>query len=205
MFYIRKARGILYSIRRRSGTLILILAILAGCSGTGDDLLPSGEDQRPTIVDGAIGGRPGNTAPDFALITTVNSNFTLSDYPRGGANEAEAVVLYFTMWCPICSAHMDQIQFEIMPKFAGADVIYLAVDYLSDSVIITRQSQLEAGFSDGDWLAAPDPGQVVTSIFQGTMGTTVVIDPDGIVRLNEDFRTGENLVRILTELTAPTP
>jgi hypothetical protein len=33
----------------------------------------------------------------------------------------------------------------------------------------------------------------------------VVIDPDGIVRLNEDFRTGENLVRILTELTAPTP
>ena len=181
--------------------MFLLLLLLAGCGDTSADLFPSGADKRLPVVSGETGGRPGNISPDFALITTDYQNFTLSDYLRGGASEADAVVLYFTMWCPVCSAHMDYIQFEIMPRFAGSKIVYLAVDYLSGSTALTLISQQEAGFTGGGWLAAADPGQVVTGIYDATMGTTVVIDRDGVVRMNEDFRTGENLLAILKQLT----
>lgn len=187
--------------RQRFGTIFLFLLLISGCGGTTDDLFPSGNDERPPVVNGETGGRPGNIAPDFAVITTDNRNFTLSDYRLGGPQAADAVVLYFTMWCPACSAHMDHIQFDIMPRFAGAKVTYLVVDYLSGSTALTRQSQQESGFTGGGWLAAADPGQVVTGIFSATMGTTVVIDRSGVVRMNEDFRTGANLLAILKELT----
>ncbi len=190
---------------RRLGIIFLLLLLISGCGTTGDDLAPSGADQRPPVVNGEVGGRPGNTSPDFALVTTDNANFTLSDHRQGGPKEADAVVIYFTMWCPVCSAHMDHIQFDIMPRFAGAKITYLAVDYLSGSTALTRQSQQEAGFTGAGWLAAADPGQVVTGIFKGTMGTTVVIDRNGVVRMNEDFRTGENLTAVLKELTGSTP
>lgn len=184
------------------GAACLLLLLLAGCSGTSDDLLPSGEDKRPPVVAGEIGGRPGDTSPDFSLITTTNQNFVLSDHRQNGSQGADAVVIYFTMWCPVCAGHMNHIQFEIMPKFRSAKVVYLAVDYLSGSTAITRQAQADAGFSGGGWLAAADPGQLVTGIYKATMGTTVVIDRNGVVRMNEDFRTGENLLATLKELTA---
>ena len=202
MFYTSQPTRCFRQPGQRFGTILLLLLLtLSGCSGTTDDLFPSGTDKRTQVVAGESGGRPGNTAPNFALITTDNQNFTLSDYRQGGAKAADAVVLYFTMWCPICSAHMDHIQFDIMPKFADAKITYLAVDYLSGSTALTRQSQQESGFSGGKWLAAADPGQVVTNIFTATMGTTVVIDRNGVVRMNEDFRTGENLTATLKELT----
>jgi len=183
-------------------SMLLLLLTLTGCGGTSDDLIPSGQDKRPPVTAGESGGRPGNISPNFALITTDNQTFTLSDYRQGSAKGGDAVVLYFTMWCPVCSAQMDQIQFDIMPKFPTAKITYLAVDYLSGDTAITRQSQQDAGFNGGGWLAAADPGQVVTSIYKATMGTTVVIDKNGLVRMNEDFRTGENLTAILKELTA---
>ncbi|MBU0673075.1 MAG: peroxiredoxin family protein [Proteobacteria bacterium] len=189
----------------RLAIICLILLLLTGCGGTSDDLFPSGTDKRPEVTTGETGGRPGNTAPDFSVVTTDNTVFTLADHLRGNAEEVDGVVLYFTMWCPVCSAHMDHIQFSVMPLFRDKRIIYLAVDYLSDSTDYTRISQQDSGFTGSGWLAAADPGQVITGIFNGTMGTTVVIDRDGIVRLNEDFRTGDNLIAILTDLTTPTP
>jgi peroxiredoxin len=179
---------------------ILLLLLISGCRGTADDLFPSGEDDRSQVAAGEFGGRPGNLSPDFALITTDNGTFTLSEHLAGAAEEADATVLYFTMWCPVCTAHMDLIQFDIMPRFSGAKITYLAVDYLSGSTENTKIAQQDAGFAGGAWRAAADPGQVVTAIYNATMGTTVVIDRDGIVRMNEDLRTGENLVAILNEL-----
>jgi peroxiredoxin len=183
--------------------ILLFLLLVSGCSGgTADDLFPTGEDERSRIAAGELGGRPGNLSPDFSVITTENGTFTLSEHLAGAAEESDATVLYFTMWCPVCAAHMDLIQFDIMPRFSGANITYLAVDYLSGSTVSTGISQQESGFTGGGWLAAADPGQVVTAIYNATMGTTVVINRDGFVRLNEDLRTGENLAAILAELTA---
>jgi hypothetical protein len=36
--------------------------------------------------------------------------------------------------------------------------------------------------------------------FQATMGTTVIIDSTGIVRMNEDYRDGSRLESVLTGL-----
>ncbi|MBU0481560.1 MAG: peroxiredoxin family protein [Proteobacteria bacterium] len=204
MFSINNPRRIIRNQWCRFGVILLFLIFIAGCGGATDDLFPSGDDERPVATD-ETGGLPGNTSPDFALITTDYNTFTLSDYLQGGANEADAVVIYFTMWCPVCSAHMDHIQFQIMPEFTGNRVVYLAIDYLSGSTASTTQAQQDAGFAGGNWLAAADPGQVVTGIFNATMATTVVIDPSGKVRMNEDFRTGENLLQLLRELTAAAP
>ena len=202
MYSIKTPRLIFRRQLCQFGVLLILLITINGCGGATDDLLPSSEDKRPLEITGQIGGMVGNTSPELSLTTTDNVNFTLSDYLLGGVNEAEAVVLYFTMWCPICSAHMDHIQFGIMPEFTSNQIVYLAVDYLSDSTSLTARSQQDAGFNTTKWLATADPDQTLTEIFNGTMATTVVIDPDGKVRMNEDFRTGENLQLILRELTA---
>ncbi|MBU0485422.1 MAG: peroxiredoxin family protein [Proteobacteria bacterium] len=190
-------------IKQRTGFFLLLLTlVIAGCGGgTEDDLFPSDKDKRSEVTVGEVGGSPGNLAPDFSVTTTDNEVFILADHLRGMAEESEATVIYFTMWCPVCAVHMDLIQFEVMARFSEQSINYLAVDYLSGSLDNTRSAQQESGFANSGFLVAADPGQVMTGIFNGTMGTTVVIDKDGVVRMNEDFRTGENLIAILDELT----
>jgi hypothetical protein len=45
-----------------------------------------------------------------------------------------------------------------------------------------------------------DTAQTVLGLYNGTMGTTVVIDHDGIVRMNEDYKNGAKLASILADL-----
>jgi hypothetical protein len=45
-----------------------------------------------------------------------------------------------------------------------------------------------------------DTGQAVLSLYGATMGTTVVIDAGGVVRMNEDFKTGSELQAVLNAL-----
>lgn len=50
------------------------------------------------ITSGTIGPYVGQIAPDFSLFDTLNIVHSMLDE----LVSADAIVLYFTMWCPVC-------------------------------------------------------------------------------------------------------
>lgn len=167
----------------------------------GDDLLPSDSDERAAVVFGSVGHLPGQVVADFTLIDTRGTPFTLSEQLTGGATPADAVVLYFTMWCPICLSHSDHILNTVMPQFTGrGDVRYMLVDYVSGSVALSRASEWANGYGGSPFTVLADVDQALLNQFDAAMGSTVVIGPDGSVLMNEDYRTGSNLTLMLEAL-----
>lgn len=181
------------SVKKASRFMLLamlpILVSAAGCNGVGEDLSPSGTDRRPPVEAGTTGPAVGQVAPGFTLQATSGDNVALSAMLAG----RRGVVLYFTMWCPICDAHMSHIRSAVMP--ANPDVAFVAVDYVSGSVADALRSQTENGYTDFTVLV--DPGNPVLSAYAATMGTTVVVDNAGIIRMNEDYGTGSRLQAVL--------
>lgn len=165
-----------------------------------DDLLPSSDDQRSSIVSGTTGYMPGQIAEDFTLKNIFNNDFVLSDHLAGGSDPADVIVLYFTMWCPICTSHTDHIYTNIIPQFANrGTVIYGLVDYVSGSVANTYAVAQANGYITPSFDILVDVDQAVLNQFNGAMGITIVIDSDGTILMNEDFRSGETLVEILDQ------
>jgi len=195
----------MFTTRIRTAAAIVVLLLVAACGPMMDDLDPSGKDRRPAVEPGSVGGLPGQTAADFTLPLTNGGFFTLGDHVAGGSDPADATVLYWTMWCPVCSGHMDQIQFNIIPLFAGFDVRYVVVDYVNSTVELSARAQQEAGFGSSPFLVAADTSGTVTALYSATMGTTVVIDSSGTVLMNEDFKTGDNLISVLNEALTGSP
>lgn len=168
---------------------------LSGCDGITDDLLPSGDDNQPSVEAGTSGTRVGQISPDFP----VEVLDTLGQ-PRGLYDELDrstGVVLYFTMWCPICDSHMSHMRKEVMPDFPT--VQFFLVDFVSGSVEASRAAQVEKEYEDIETLV--DINQVLLSSYHASMGTTVVIDSAGnIVRMNEDYKDSVKLVETLQAL-----
>lgn len=170
---------------------------MTGCDGITDDLLPSGDDNRPSVEAGTIGPNVGQIAPDFP----VEVLDTLGQ-PRGLYDELSkpgvtGVVLYFTMWCPVCDSHMSHMRANVMPNFP--DVSFFLVDFVSGSVSASRNAQLSSGYGGIETLV--DTNQAVTDLYQTSMGTTVVIDSAGnIVSMNEDYKDGVKLSETLQAL-----
>ncbi|HEY5973165.1 MAG TPA: redoxin domain-containing protein, partial [Geobacteraceae bacterium] len=75
-----------------------LLLLLCGLSACGDNLFPSGEDKRPTVQPGTTGPAVGQNAPAFTVSDTAGASVTLASALAG----KKGIVLYFTMWCPIC-------------------------------------------------------------------------------------------------------
>ena len=178
----------------RHWPLVLVLIILAGC---GNNLGPSDSDKRPAseltnAVTNTIGPSVGDTAPSFTLEDTNYASVSLSSALAG----KKAVVLYFTMWCPICDTHMSDMRDNTIPLFP--DVAFYLVDYVSGSVAAARSSQLSNGYGDIDVLA--DVDQTVLGLYSATMGSTVVINSGGVVLMNEDYNTGSKLRTVLSGL-----
>lgn len=179
--------------RARLGWILVALA-LAGCGDTADDLWPSGEDQRSAVEAGSVGSQVGQTAPDFSAPDTLGGTFVLSaELPA-----ARAVVLYFTMWCPICDSHMGHMRDNVIP--ANSDVAFVAVDYVSGSVGGARSAQEAHGFGGAEFRVVADVAGTAENLYEGTMGTTVVIDRSGVVRMNEDYKNGARLEAVLDGL-----
>lgn len=176
--------------------------LLGACgSSVTDDLLPSNDNLVPPVVPGTIGTAPGQTAPDFTLPDTRGGSLHLADRLAGGAQPADAVVLYFTMWCPVCLAHSDHLLSSIVPRFAGrGTVVYALVDYVSGSVEGARSMEQANGYSGSPLIVAVDAALQVFSAYHGAMGKVVVIGADGVVRLSEDYRNGEKLAATLEGL-----
>ena len=104
------------------------------------------------------------------------------------------------MWCPICLGHSDHMFNTVMPQFQDrGDVVYILVDYVSGSTAVVRATETASGYTGSGFVTLADNDQSLLKQFEATNGTTVVIAGDGTVLLNEDYRTGENLMNILDE------
>jgi len=180
----------------REVALLLLLTLLAGCGGMTDDLFPSGSDKRPAVQPGTTGPAVGQNAPDFTLPDTLGNNVTLSSVVT--TTGVQGVVLYFTMWCPVCDMHMSNMQTTILPVYPN--VRFYLVDYVSGSVADARNAQLSNGYGGSGFMVLADMNQSVLNQYQATMGTTVAIDSEGVVRMNEDYKDGVRLQNVLSGL-----
>lgn len=187
---------------RRLAGVILVATLLGACgSSVTDDLLPSGESHVPPITPGTVGPAPGQIAPDFLLPETDGGSLHLANRLAGGAQPADAVVLYFTMWCPVCLSHSDHLLANIVPRFAGrGTVVYVLVDYVSGTVEPARTMEQANGYAGSPLTVAVDGALQVFNAYRGAMGKVVVIGADGVVRLSEDYRNGERLAATLDGL-----
>ena len=174
-------------------TLLLVSLGLAGCEGITDDLAPSSDDNRPVVDTSVNGTQVGQTVDNFFLTDTEHVDHGLYDE----LSRSTAVVLYFTMWCPVCNAHASHMRAEVIPNFPT--VQFFLVDFVSATITDSRISQLANGYGDIETLV--DTGQVVFDLYDASMGTTVVIDSAGnIVRMNEDYKDGDKLIKTLEAL-----
>jgi peroxiredoxin len=180
----------------KNGLLTMLLLLVAGCGGMMDDLAPSGSDKRPAVTPGTTGPLVGQGAPDFTLPDTLGNSITLSTVLTttgvGGA------VLYYTMWCPICDAHMSNMLTYTLPNHP--DIRFYLIDYVSGSVAGAATAELTNGYGGSGFTVLADVDQSVLNLYQATMGTTVVIDRSGIVRLNEDYKDGVRVRNMLANL-----
>lgn len=171
--------------------ILLLLISMAGC---GDNLFPSGEDRRPAIQAGSSGGSVSQKAPDFNVSDISGATVTLAS----STSAKKGAVFYFTMWCPVCDSHMNNMRASIVPSFP--DVNFYLVDYVSGSIAGTAGAASANGYAGGVFTILADTDHTLLNNFQATMGTTVVIDSAGIIRMNEDYRDGTNLNSTLTAL-----
>jgi peroxiredoxin len=169
----------------------LLCLLVAAC---GNNLVPSGEDKRPTVEAGTAGPAVSQAAPDFTVTASDNTSVTLAAALAG----KKGIVLYFTMWCPICDSHMNNLRATIVPLYP--DVGFFLVDYVSGSVAAAADAAAANGYAGGRFTILADTGQTMLGSYRATMGTTVVIDKNGIVRLNEDYRDGLRLQAVLAAL-----
>lgn len=192
MYYVNVIRTLLISV--------IICCGAVSCDDLTSDLVPSSTDKRATVIAGTTGYRPGQLVADFTIKDSFNNDFILSDHLTGGSQPADVIVLYFTMWCPICLSHSDHIYNTIMPQFnTRGTVIYGLIDYVSGSVSATRAAEVANGFGNSDFVTLADSGQMLFNQLNGAMGSVVVIDNDGTILLNEDFRNGTALQTILDQ------
>ena len=189
-----------YVRNMRQYLLLIALCFSLSACDLKDDLLPSSSDQRGTVVPGSIGNMPGQIAADFTIKDMYGNDFVLSDHLAGGSNPADVIVLYFTMWCPICLSHTDHIYTNVIPQFSSrGTVVYGLVDYVSGSVSATYAQASANGYLTPKFDILADVNQAVLNQFNGAMGITVVINSDGTILMNEDYRTGGTLIEIMNQ------
>jgi peroxiredoxin len=176
------------------GCLVLLLLLITACGDIADDLNPSSSDQRQTVEAGTTGWDVGQNAPPFSLMDINNASI---DLPTALAGK-KGTVLYFTMWCPICDGHMSHAVRNVIPSFP--DVRFFAVDYLTASVAQAKEAASNAGYLNSGFIILADINQQLAHDYAGTMGTTVVIDSNGVIRMNEDYRDGSRLQSTLSGL-----
>ena len=175
-------------------TLMLLLVLIGGCGSVSDDLNPSETDQRPPVQTGTTGPAVGQSAPDFTLSDTLGNSITVTSV----IPQVKGVVIYFTMWCPICDTHMSNMRSNVVPLFPN--VRFFLIDYVSGSVADARNAQVGNGYSGPPFTVLADTNQAVLGAYAATMGTPVIIDAAGVIRMSEDYKDGVRLVSILGSL-----
>ncbi len=165
---------------------LFLLLGLFGCKEVSGDLLPSGKDHR-------LGEATTQSGPLQGLIATDSQGAQVK--LQEAAAQAKGLVLYFTMWCPVCNSHTDHL-LRVMPQFPQARL--LLVDFVSGTIEGARQAQQASGYQKTQVLVDTDGS--LTRAFSGTMSTTVVLNPAGQVLMQEDFKDGSRLLELLGNL-----
>jgi len=172
-----------------------LFLILVFCLSACDDLNPSGEDKRTPVDTNVIGPGVGQIAYDFSLFDTETNTVTMS----AELASVDAIVLYFTMWCPICDAHMSHMRTQVIPNYPN--VRFLIIDFVSGTIEDSRTAQVNNGYTDMTVLVDLDAEAEIN--YEGTMGTTVVIQNaggQGIILMNEDYKDSVRLTQTLDSL-----
>ncbi len=160
-----------------------LLLILVSC---GTDLAPSAKDDRAPVVCGTPGPNVCQQAPDFTLSDTLVNPVTLSSVLSSPTTSG--VVLYFTMWCPVCDTDMTDMR-SMMPAFPK--VSFLVADYVSGTVADARNAEVTNNYDGSGFIVLADTQQSVLNLYKATMGTTVVIDRNGIIMMNETYKSAK--------------
>ena len=169
--------------------LLFTLSFVLSACDLKDDLFPSSTDK----------SNPLGIAADFTIKDMYGNDFVLSDHLVGGTNEADVIVLYFTMWCPICLSHTDYIYTNIIPQFeTRGTVVYGLVDYVNGSVEETYAFAQANGYLTPKFDVLADVNNTLENQFNGIMSTTVIIDNDGTILMNEIYKSSK-LVEILDQ------
>jgi peroxiredoxin len=172
----------------KSVVMLFICCLLLACN---EDLTPDSKDLRPAVEAGSEGNNVGQLAVDFTLDNTLEESINLFDELQAN----DAVVLYFTMWCPLCDSHMTSLRQNVKTEFPN--VRFLVVDYVSGSLAQSRSAQLANGYASETVL--PDTAQILVKQFAGTMGSTIVIRADRSILMNEDYKESK-LLGVLADL-----
>ena len=164
-------------------SLFILLSTLTGCL---EDLNPDSKDIR-SDADLAPG-----ISENFIATTTLNESINLEDELLVN----DAVVLYFTMWCPLCDSHMTHMRSHVMDNYPN--VKFYMVDYVSSSVSQSYSTQLANGYKNLQVLA--DNNQSLLTQYQATMASVIVVDDKNMILLNEDYKNGARLIDVLDNL-----
>lgn len=159
----------------------LMLLILASC---GTDLAPSGTDQRPQVQCGITGPHVCQLAPDFTLPGTQISSVSLSST----LSSTSGVVIYFTTWCTICRGEMINMRDTVMQAYPN--VAFFVVDFVSGSVATASKEESD-GFAGSGFIVLVDTNEYVTNLYKASMGTTVVVDRNGVIKMNELYKSAK--------------
>ena len=164
-------------------TVFLMLTVMA-CQ---EDLYPQDNSSSKSLAT-----TTGYTLDDFTVSLNTGQAWTLSEQ----LTNFDAVVLYFTMWCPVCDSHMQHIRSHLISSYPNVN--FIMVDYVSGSHSHSRASQLNSGYSDFEVIA--DTNDYLQDVLQGTMGSIVVIDKNFVVQLNQYFKNDQTLKATLDSL-----
>jgi peroxiredoxin len=183
------------------GSLLVVAGLTTGVAYLVRDLvLPGGRDPssglrstapaegpQPADTTVAIGGDPGEAAPNFAITTADRGTFRLSSY-RGRT----VVMDFLAPGCLDCTAEISALT-KTWEAFRDEGVVVLVVDV--GGLSPERAAEYYRGLGGGDLLYGEDRGFRVARAYEVIdLTSTLVIGPDGVVTFRDSgFTTWETL------------
>lgn len=164
----------------------LVLAEERGPSSALRSPHPAGVSQ-PSITPTFVGSDPGETAPDFAIVTADQGSFRLSSY-RGRT----VVIDFLAPGCLDCTAEIQALT-KAWEAFGDEGVAVLVVDV--GGLSPGQAADYYRGLGGGDLLYGEDRGFRVAQAYEVIeLTSTFVIDPVGVVTFRDSgFTTWETL------------
>ena len=153
---------------------IVIMCITLFLSACVEDLAPESKDLRKDS------NFEIQISKNFSISTTDDELINLYDELASH----DAVVLYFTMWCSTCSAHMDEIDSK---QDAYPNVRFLMVDFVSGSMSQSKNSQRDNAYNHMTTLV--DNSDLLQDMYKGKMASTIVINSQHEILFNEVYKS----------------
>ncbi len=161
--------------------LLLGVIFLLGCQ---EDLMPESKNTNITHEPFIIS--------DFTAKLNTQQEYSLSD----ALTHHDGIVLYFTMWCPVCDNHMQLLRSDFVTQYSDIDFVF--VDYVSGSAANSRATQLNSGYSDFNVIS--DVDDFLEETLQGSMGSIILIDKNFTVVFSEVFKNHMDLAEAIEAL-----